>query len=247
MTDPVSPGDTVARVVFRHDPTASPQWSYYGINAPLAGSATKLSEAKFAATQDLQFLSGESSPAIRSYAEWAVDQETDPEAFLHTTPPLFVRTLQDEDTNLRLHRQNLAQAYLEGIRATPELRTTLPGVVGAVTEEDASAAGSAGPADGPASVDDMDNLDAAPTEVILVTLFPEDLLGDALLNLTAQDSVIFCLPDGDALSFLPVHGCDVWPEDGPGMLEQAGLDEFATVRDLMVLGDDGADGEPGDL
>ncbi|MGO1826756.1 MAG: hypothetical protein ACTH0J_07445, partial [Corynebacterium variabile] len=53
-----SASSSVAQVVFRHDPTSSPQWSYYGINAPLAGTAAKLSEAKFAATQDLQFLSG---------------------------------------------------------------------------------------------------------------------------------------------------------------------------------------------
>lgn len=244
MTDPVSPGDSVAQVVFRHDPTASPQWSYYGINAPLTGSAAKLSEAKFAATQDLQFLSGETSPAMRSYAEWAVDQETRPEAFLHTGPPLYVRTLQDEDTNLRLHRQNLAQAYLEGIRATPELRTSLPEVIGAVaptdplTDPDATDATDATDPDALDPTDDPFATDG-PTEVILVTLFPDDLLGDALLNLTAQDSVIFCLPDGDALSFLPVHGADVWPDEGPGLLEQSGLDEFATVRDLMALGDDG--------
>ncbi|AWT25048.1 MULTISPECIES: hypothetical protein [Corynebacterium] len=221
-TGPVSPGDFIAQVVFRHNPTTSPQWSYYGINAPLAGSAAKLSEAKFAANRDLQFLSGDPSPEFRSYAEWAVDQETRPEEFLHPTAPVFVRTLQDEDTNLRLHRQNLAQAYLEGIRSAPELRVSLPEVVGAVA-----------PGDG-----DADSSADGPTEVILVTLFPDDLLGDALLNLTAQDSVVFCLPDGDSLSFLPVHGADVWPEEGPGMLEQMGLDEFATVRDLMEVSDD---------
>ncbi|AGP31912.1 hypothetical protein [Corynebacterium terpenotabidum] len=208
--------DFIAQVVFRHDPTSSPQWSYYGINAPLAGTAMKLSEAKLSATRDLQFLSGDENPALRSYAEWAVEQETAPEAFLHTTAPMFVRTLQDEDTNQRLHRQNLAQAYLEGIRATPEIRTSLPDLVG-----------TANTADG-----------ADVRDIILVTLFPDDLLGDALLNLTAQDSVVFCLPDGESLSFLPVHGAEVWPESGPGLLEQLGLDEFALVRDLMAAGED---------
>lgn len=212
-----SASSSVAQVVFRHDPTSSPQWSYYGINAPLAGTAAKLSEAKFAATQDLQFLSGEATPEMRSYAEWAVEQETEPEAMLSPGSPMFVRTLQDEDTNQRLHRQNLAQAYLEGIRATPEIRTSLPELVGEDTAD-----GAEGPAD-----------------VVLVTLFPDDLLGDALLNLTVQDTVVFCLPDGDSLSFLPVHGDEVWPTEGPGMLELMGLDEFATVQDLMSVSDDG--------
>lgn len=210
--DPVAP---VAQVVFRHDPTSDPQWSYYGINAPLAGSAAKLSEAKFAATRDLQFLSGQESPDMRSYAEWAVEQVEPPEQVGKRpgSTRMFVRSLQDDDTNLRLHRQNLAQAYLEGIRATPQIRESLPGLV--------SDAG-----DG-----------TVPEEIILVTLFPDDLLGDTLLNLTAQDSVVFCLPAGDALSFLPVHGDEVWAEEGPGLLEQLGLDEFATVRDLMEHSD----------
>ena len=220
MSDMDNVNATVAQVVFRHDPTTSPQWSYYGINAPLTGTAEKLSEAKFAAKQDLQFLSGETSPAMRSYAEWAVEQETDPEALLHTGAAMFVRTLQDEDTNQRLHRQNLAQAYLEGVRATPEIRTSLPGLLGD-RPEGPETDGAQGPAD-----------------IILVTLFPDDLLGDALLNLTVQDAVVFCLPDGDSLSFLPVHGDEVWPEDGDGLLEQMGLDEFATVHDLMVASDD---------
>ena len=72
-----------------------------------------------------------------------------------------------------------------------------------------------------------------------MTLFPDDLLGDALLNLTVQDTVVFCLPDGESLSFLPVHGDEVWPTEGPGMLELMGLDEFATVQDLMSVSDDG--------
>ncbi|WP_297004646.1 hypothetical protein [uncultured Corynebacterium sp.] len=217
MNELENAGGAVAQVVFRHDPTSSPQWSYYGINAPLTGTAAKLSEAKFAATQDLQFLSGEAAPEMRSYAEWVVAQDTEPEAMLAPGVPMFVRALQDEDTNHRLHRQNLAQAYLEGIRATPEIRASLPGLVG-----DDTADGAEGPA-----------------AVILVTLFPDDLLGDALLNLTAQDTVVFCLPDGDSLSFLPVRGDEVWPADGPGMLEQLGLDEFATVQDLMSVSDDG--------
>lgn len=125
MSDPAS----VAQVVFRHDPTTAPQWTYYSINAPLTGTADKLSEAKFAANRDLQFLSGEDKPAMRSYAEWAVDQETSPEGIPHSGPGMYVRSLQDDDTNQRLHRQNLAQAYLEGIRATPEIRTTLPTLV----------------------------------------------------------------------------------------------------------------------
>lgn len=220
--DPVDSADPVAQVVFRHDPSSSPQWSYYGINAPLAGSAAKLSEAKFAAIQDLQFLSGQEQPAIRSYAEWAVDQEIRPEEFIHPTPSMFVRSLQDEDTNQRLHRQNLAQAYLEGIRATPEIRSSLPELLGNTDDPDAEA---------PRDLAD----------IILVTLFPDDLLGDALLNLTALDTVVFCLPDGESLSFLPVHGHEVWPEDGPGLLEHFGLDEFATVRDLMAASDGDAE------
>jgi hypothetical protein len=211
---------SIAQVVFRHDPTSSPQWSYYGINAPLTGSAQKLSEAKFSAKQDLQFLSGEEDPGMRSYAEWAVDQEpaqnpaASPEAFLHAPAPIFVRTLQDEDTNLRLQRQNLAQAYLESVRELPELRTSLPALLG-------------GGEDG-----------AAPSEVILVTLFPQDLLGDALLNLSALDTVVFCLPEDGSLGFLPVSGADVWPDDGtPGLLDRLGLDEFASVRDLMEASD----------
>ncbi|HJC84225.1 MAG TPA: hypothetical protein H9751_01485 [Candidatus Corynebacterium faecigallinarum] len=211
----------IAQVVFRHDPTSAPQWTYYGVNAPMAGSAQKLSEAKFAATRDLQFLSGTEKPAMRSYAEWAVEQETNPEGMTNgaaSAPVLYVRSLQDEDTNQRLHRQNLAQAYLEGIRATPDILTGLPSLVPGVEV------------------------------IVLVTLFPDDLLGDALLNLTEQDTVIFCLPDGDSLGFLPVDGSEVWPaEGGPGLLERFGLDEFATVRDLMnadaAAGDDGEDDE----
>ncbi|HIW90160.1 MAG TPA: hypothetical protein H9870_00605 [Candidatus Corynebacterium avicola] len=210
----------IAQVVFRHDPTSAPQWTYYGINAPMAGSAQKLSEAKFSATRDLQFLSGAENPAMRSYAEWAVEQETNPEGLTHgagSTPALYVRSLQDEDTNQRLHRQNLAQAYLEGIRATPEIRSSLPSLVPGVEV------------------------------IVLVTLFPDDLLGDALLNITEQDTVIFCLPDGDSLGFLPVDGSEVWPaEGGPGLLERFGLDEFATVRDLMdadAASDEADDGD----
>lgn len=211
MTD--EPVFSVAQVVFRHDPTTAPQWTYYGINAPMAGNAQKLSEAKFAANRDLQFLSGEEKPVMRGYAEWAVEQETSPEGFDHATPGMYVRSLQDDDTNQRLHRQNLAQAYLEGIRSTPEIRTSLPSLVQT-------------PADGD------------PVDIILVTLFPDDLLGDALLNLTEQDTVVFCLPDGDSLGFLPVEGSDVWPsDDTPGLLERFGLDEFATVRDLMDASD----------
>jgi hypothetical protein len=210
----------VAQVVFRHDPTTAPQWTYYGINAPMAGSAQKLSEAKFAANRDLQFLSGDETPAMRGYAEWAVEQETSPEGFNHgvqNAPALFVRSLQDDDTNQRLHRQNLAQAYLEGIRSTPEIRDSLPSLVPGIEV------------------------------IVLVTLFPEDLLGDALLNLTEQDTVIFCLPDGESLGFLPVEGSDVWPmEGGPGLLERYGLDEFATVRDLMNASNDEADGDDSD-
>lgn len=210
----------VAQVVFRHDPTTAPQWTYYGINAPMAGSAQKLSEAKFAANRDLQFLSGEENPAMRGYAEWAVEQETSPEGFNHgvqNAPALFVRSLQDDDTNQRLHRQNLAQAYLEGIRSTPEIRDSLPSLVPGIEV------------------------------IVLVTLFPEDLLGDALLNLTEQDTVIFCLPDGESLGFLPVEGSDVWPmEGGPGLLERYGLDEFATVRDLMNASNDEADDDSDD-
>lgn len=210
----------IAQVVFRHDPTSAPQWTYYGVNAPMAGSAQKLSEAKFAATRDLQFLSGTEKPAMRSYAEWAVEQETNPEGMTNgaaSSPVLYVRSLQDEDTNQRLHRQNLAQAYLEGIRSTPEIRDSLPSLVPGIEV------------------------------IVLVTLFPEDLLGDALLNLTEQDTVIFCLPDGESLGFLPVEGSDVWPmEGGPGLLERYGLDEFATVRDLMNASNDEADGDDSD-
>ncbi|MDN6440155.1 hypothetical protein [Corynebacterium nuruki] len=228
----------IARVVFRHNPASDPQWTYYGINAPLAGSAQKLSEAKFSATRDLQFLSGEEEPAMRSYAEWAVEQEpaqnlaADPGSFVHPGVPIYVRTLQDEDTNLRLKRQNLAQAYLESIREVAELRTSLPALIGSDAES----------GDGPG-------------EVILVTLFPQDLLGDALLNLTALDTVIFCLPEGASLGFLPVSGAEVWPDnDGPGLLDRLALDEFATVRDLMAASDwenggyrdDEDDGEDGD-
>lgn len=224
MSDPVS--NSVAQVVFRHDPTSAPQWTYYSINAPLTGTAEKLSEAKFAANRDLQFLSGEDKPAMRSYAEWAVDQETNPEGMARTQPAMYVRSLQDDDTNQRLHRQNLAQAYLEGIRSTPEIRTTLPALVMDGDDDSADTAGTAG------------------TDIILVTLFPGDLLGDALLNLTAMDTVVFCLPDGDSLGFLPVDGAEVWPsDDSTGMLERYGLDEFATVQDLMDAssGEDGED------
>ncbi|MDN5582736.1 MULTISPECIES: hypothetical protein [unclassified Corynebacterium] len=238
MSEPTPVSNSVAQVVFRHDPTAAPQWTYYGINAPMTGSAQKLSEAKYAANRDLQFLSGEEKPAMRSYAEWAVDQETSPEAMPHggshggppSGPGMFVRSLQDEDTNQRLHRQNLAQAYLEGIRSTPEIRSTLPALVAGDTGEDDSGEDAAG-ADGNDGAE-------GPSDVILVTLFPHDLLGDALLNLTAMDTVIFCLPDGDSLGFLPVAGTEVWPTDGStGMLERFGLDEFATVQDLMDASD----------
>lgn len=234
MSEPTS----VAQVVFRHNPTSAPPWTYYGINAPMTGGAQKLSEAKFAATRDLQFLSGEEKPAIRSYAEWAVEQETDPEALPHSTPAMYVRSLQDEDTNQRLHRQNLAQAYLEGIRSSPEIRTSLPALV----------AGGNGDGDGNGDGEDHagGGTDGAegPADVILVTLFPTDLLGDALLNLTAMDTVIFCLPEGDALGFLPVAGPEVWPSDGSeGMLERLGLDEFATVQDLMDASDPGSPGQ----
>lgn len=207
MTDPA-----VARVVFRHDPANDPQWSYYSINAPLTGSAKKLSEAKFSAKQDLQFLSGEEDPAMRSYAEWAVDQGPTPP----TTMPIYVRTLQDEDTNLRLQRQNLAQAYLEAVREVPELRSSLPELLDGYGEVNGT----------------------APTEVILVTLFPHDLLGDALLNLSTLDTVLFCLPEEGTLGFLPVNGAQVWPDNGlPGMLEDLGLDEFASIGDLMEASD----------
>jgi hypothetical protein len=227
MSDPTS----VAQVVFRHNPTSAPPWTYYGINAPMTGGAQKLSEAKFAAHRDLQFLSGEEKPAMRSYAEWAVEQETDPEALPHSTPAMYVRSLQDEDTNQRLHRQNLAQAYLEGIRSSPEIRTSLPALVAGGDGETEGAGGGTDGAEGPA-------------DIILVTLFPTDLLGDALLNLTAMDTVIFCLPEGDALGFLPVSGSEVWPSDGSeGMLERFGLDEFATVQDLMDASDPGAPGQ----
>ncbi|MDN6707160.1 hypothetical protein [Corynebacterium glyciniphilum] len=219
---------SVAQVVFRHDPTSAPQWTYYGINAPMTGSAQKLSEAKYAANRDLQFLSGEEKPAMRSYAEWAVEQETNPEGMPRSAPAMYVRSLQDEDTNQRLHRQNLAQAYLEGIRSTPEIRTSLPALIAGDTDDDGNGETNAA----------MDGADG-PADVILVTLFPTDLLGDALLNLTAMDTVIFCLPDGDSLGFLPVAGADVWPSDGSeGMLERYGLDEFATVQDLMDASDD---------
>lgn len=219
---------SVAQVVFRHDPTSAPQWTYYGINAPMTGSAQKLSEAKYAANRDLQFLSGEEKPAMRSYAEWAVEQETSPEGMPRSAPAMYVRSLQDEDTNQRLHRQNLAQAYLEGIRSTPEIRTSLPALIAGDTDDDGNGETNAA----------MDGADG-PADVILVTLFPTDLLGDALLNLTAMDTVIFCLPDGDSLGFLPVAGADVWPSDGSeGMLERYGLDEFATVQDLMDASDD---------
>ncbi|WP_420098117.1 hypothetical protein [Corynebacterium sp.] len=230
MSEPGSAASPVAQVVFRHDPTSAPQWTYYGINAPMTGSAQKLSEAKYAATRDLQFLSGDEKPAMRSYAEWAVDQETSPEGMPRTAPAMYVRSLQDDDTNQRLHRQNLAQAYLEGIRSTPEIRTSLPALVAGEGTGDATDG-----ADGPA-------------DVILVTLFPTDLLGDALLNLTAMDTVIFCLPDGDSLGFLPVSGTEVWPSDGSdGLLERFGLDEFATVQDLMDASDnDGAGDGAGD-
>lgn len=219
---------SVAQVVFRHDPTSAPQWTYYGINAPMTGSAQKLSEAKYAANRDLQFLSGEEKPAMRSYAEWAVEQETNPEGMPRSAPAMYVRSLQDEDTNQRLHRQNLAQAYLEGIRSTPEIRTSLPALIAGDTDDDGNGETNAA----------MDGADG-PADVILVTLFPTDLLGDALLNLTAMDTVIFCLPAGDSLGFLPVAGADVWPSDGSeGMLERYGLDEFATVQDLMDASDD---------
>ena len=173
-----------------------------------------------------------------SYAEWAVEQEpaqnlaADPGSFVHPGVPIYVRTLQDEDTNLRLKRQNLAQVYLESIREVAELRTSLPALIGSDAES----------GDGPG-------------EVILVTLFPQDLLGDALLNLTALDTVIFCLPEGASLGFLPVSGAEVWPDnDGPGLLDRLALDEFATVRDLMAASDwenggyrdDEDDGEDGD-
>lgn len=213
--------NSVAQVVFRHDPTTAPQWTYYGINAPMTGSAQKLSEAKHAATRDLQFLSGEDQPALRSYAEWAVSQETAAEELPRATPAapaMYVRSLQDDDTNQRLHRQNLAQAYLEGLRSTPDITTSLQTLVPPREDSD------------------------GPTEIILVTLFPGDLLGDALLNLTALDTVIFCLPAGDSLGFLPVTGSDVWPSDeSDGLLARYGLDEFATVQDLMdASGDDSA-------
>lgn len=232
MSEPDPAADSaaasVAQVVFRHDPTSAPQWTYYGINAPMTGSAQKLSEAKYAANRDLQFLSGEEKPAMRSYAEWAVEQETNPEGMPRSAPAMYVRSLQDEDTNQRLHRQNLAQAYLEGIRSTPEIRTSLPALIAGDTDDDGNGETNAA----------MDGADG-PADVILVTLFPTDLLGDALLNLTAMDTVIFCLPDGDSLGFLPVAGADVWPSDGSeGMLERYGLDEFATVQDLMDASDD---------
>lgn len=165
---------------------------------------------------------------MRSYAEWAVEQETSPEGMPRSAPAMYVRSLQDEDTNQRLHRQNLAQAYLEGIRSTPEIRTSLPALIAGDTDDDGNGETNAA----------MDGADG-PADVILVTLFPTDLLGDALLNLTAMDTVIFCLPDGDSLGFLPVAGADVWPSDGSeGMLERYGLDEFATVQDLMDASDD---------
>ncbi|MGJ0185047.1 hypothetical protein [Corynebacterium glyciniphilum] len=227
MSESGPAADSVAQVVFRHDPTSAPQWTYYGINAPMTGSAQKLSEAKYAANRDLQFLSGEEKPAMRSYAEWAVDQETSPEGMPRTAASMYVRSLQDDDTNQRLHRQNLAQAYLEGIRSTPEIRTSLPALVAGDGDADSDGTGDAA----------MDGAEG-PADVILVTLFPTDLLGDALLNLTAMDTVIFCLPDGDSLGFLPVAGADVWPSDGSeGMLERFGLDEFATVQDLMDASD----------
>lgn len=238
MSEPDPAADSaaasVAQVVFRHDPTSAPQWTYYGINAPMTGSAQKLSEAKYAANRDLQFLSGEEKPAMRSYAEWAVEQETSPEGMPRSAPAMYVRSLQDEDTNQRLHRQNLAQAYLEGIRSTPEIRTSLPALIAGDTDDDDD-----GNSDGNGGTNAaMDGADG-PADVILVTLFPTDLLGDALLNLTAMDTVIFCLPDGDSLGFLPVAGADVWPSDGSeGMLERYGLDEFATVQDLMDASDE---------
>lgn len=235
MSEPDPAADSaaasVAQVVFRHDPTSAPQWTYYGINAPMTGSAQKLSEAKYAANRDLQFLSGEEKPAMRSYAEWAVEQETSPEGMPRSAPAMYVRSLQDEDTNQRLHRQNLAQAYLEGIRSTPEIRTSLPALIAGDADDDGNSDGNGGTN---AAMDGADG----PADVILVTLFPTDLLGDALLNLTAMDTVIFCLPDGDSLGFLPVAGADVWPSDGSeGMLERYGLDEFATVQDLMDASD----------
>lgn len=240
MHDDISPhissNDIVAQVVFRHNPAATPQWSYYGINAPLAGTAIKLSEAKFAATQDLKFLSGEESPALRSYVEWAVTtphEEGESEGEVShldesTEVQLFVRAAQDDDTNLRLHRQNLAQAYLEGVRATVEIQEMLPTLL----TESAPSNSHGGPSE---------TAEDGPLEIILITLFPDDLLGDALLNLTEREAVVFCLPDGDSLSFLPMHGEEVWPTEGPGMLELMGLDEFATVRNLMELSDGDGD------
>ncbi|MEY8567577.1 hypothetical protein [Corynebacterium sp.] len=236
----MSESTPVAQVVFRHNPTSAPPWTYYGINAPMTGGAQKLSEAKFAANRDLQFLSGEDKPAMRSYAEWAVEQETSPEGLPHSTPAMYVRSLQDEDTNQRLHRQNLAQAYLEGLRSSPEIRTSLPALVTGDGDEDRDGEGTA--SDGAGSTGGGADGAEGPADVILVTLFPTDLLGDALLNLTAMDTVIFCLPDGDSLGFLPVSGSDVWPSDGSeGMLERFGLDEFATVQDLMDASDPGGE------
>ena len=81
-----------ARIVFRHDPGASPQWSYYGVNAPVTGSAERLSEAKFAATQDIQFLSGDSHPHMTAFVEWRALES------VRGLPAIYVRAVQDEDT-----------------------------------------------------------------------------------------------------------------------------------------------------
>ncbi|MEL4153664.1 hypothetical protein MTQ22_10240 [Corynebacterium bovis] len=207
-----------ARIVFRHDPGASPQWSYYGVNAPVTGSAERLSEAKFAATQDIQFLSGDSHPHMTAFVEWRALES------VRGLPAIYVRAVQDEDTNIRLNRQNLAQAYVEAITGSPEIQRSVPSLY---------------------------PVDAVPDDVILVTLFPEDRLDEVLANLSPHDSVVLCLPEGASLNFMPLQGCEVWPEEGEGLLEQIGLTGSETVAEFMGMGshwsdDDSTGRAPGD-
>ncbi|MDK8511790.1 hypothetical protein QP948_10375 [Corynebacterium bovis] len=207
-----------ARIVFRHDPGASPQWSYYGVNAPVTGSAERLSEAKFAATQDIQFLSGDSHPHMTAFVEWRALES------VRGLPAIYVRAVQDEDTNVRLNRQNLAQAYVEAITGSPEIQRSVPSLY---------------------------PVDAVPDDVILVTLFPEDRLDEVLANLSPHDSVVLCLPEGASLNFMPLQGCEVWPEEGEGLLEQIGLTGSETVAEFMGMGshwsdDDSTGRAPGD-
>lgn len=187
-----------AHIVVRHTPEVDPAWQYYGTDIGAIGGADTLKEAKELASEAVEELAGTATSIVFDIERQALTETDDHAA-------IYVRALQDSNTDRRIHRQDLAVEYVAFLQNYPERKDTFHGMV------------------------------SATGDIIAVVVFPDDLVCDVLESCGVHDSIFLGMPEGDSFYWLGLSGAQAEdiPEHAES-LAAAGVRSSTSVRELMV-------------